>query len=364
MRRARVRNPGALIVGGGPAGAAAALALAEAGRPHLLVERTRVPADSLCGGFLSWRSLATLAAMGVPAEVLNPRPIRRVRLFAGERVAEALLPAPGVGVSRRRLDGVLLDRAAWAGARIERGVAVRAIDGLTARIDDDAIAADALFLASGKHEVRGAARPVMRGIDPAIGLRVRLASTPALHLAVGDAVELHLFAGGYGGLALHEDGSANLCLAVARSRLAEAGSPERLLTTLGDESPRLGERMALADSGPVDAVANVPYGWRANATGAGVFRLGDQAAVIPSLAGEGMGIALASGLAAGAAYNAGGSDAAPRFQRDLYRATARPVAVARAIRALAERPATARGLLALATPRLIALAAQLTRIST
>lgn len=358
-----MRRTAALIVGGGPAGAAAALTLARADAEQLLIERTREPGDALCGGFLSWRTLATLADLGVAADDLNSAPVRRMRLFAGTRAAAARLPRPGRAVSRRRLDALLLERAVAAGARVERGVTARTIDGTTVQVDGDLLAADALFLASGKHEVRGAARPATRADDPALGLRVRLPAAAALTRLVGDAVELHLFDGGYAGLVLQEDGSANLCLAVRRSRLAAAGDPAALLRRLGDTHPRLGERLGLAQAlPPADAVANVPYGWRGRETVAGVFRLGDQAAVIPSLAGEGMGIALASGARAAQAYLAGGAAAAAGFQRDLYRATRRPVLAADAVRALAERPAGAQALTAL-TPLLARAVARLTRIA-
>ncbi|MES2754708.1 MAG: FAD-dependent monooxygenase [Pseudomonadota bacterium] len=334
-----MRRTPALIVGGGPAGAATALALARAGRPHLLIERSREPGDALCGGFLSWRTLATLAQIGVAADTLNPARVLRSRLFAGARAAEAMLPKPALGVSRRRLDAVLLDHAAAAGARIERGVAARTIAGREVAIAGDIIIADALFLASGKHEVRGSARPAPKADDPTLGLRVRIPPDPVLMKLVGDAVELHLFDRGYAGLVLQEDGSANLCLAVHRSRLNEAGSPESLLRELGDALPQLGERLARMPAGlSVDAVANVPYGWRAGTTVPGVFRLGDQAAVIPSLAGEGMGIALASGLRAAEAYCAQGPAGAVAFQRALFRSTRRPVVAATLVRQLAESP--------------------------
>ena len=159
------------------------------------------------------------------------------------------------------------------------------------------------------------ARPAgARGTDPTLGLRVRLPAHPTLDRLVGDAIELHLFDRGYAGLVRQEDGSANLCLAVHRSRLAEAGDPATLLAALARECPPLGERLAFGH-GDADAVANVPYGWRAADTGPGLFRLGDQAAVIPSLAGEGMGIAIASGVRAAGAYLADGAGACCRYQR-------------------------------------------------
>lgn len=354
-------RPGALIVGGGPAGAVAALMLARAGAPHLLIERTRETGDALCGGFLSWRTLATLERLGVTPAGAR---IERVRLFAGGRRVEAALPRPATGISRRALDTLLLGEAERAGARVERGLTARAVEDGAVRTGDGArLTAQALFLATGKHDLRGVARPPKQG-EPTLGLRVRLAETPGLRRLVAGAIELHLFDGGYAGLCLHEDGTGNLCMAVRRSRLQAAGSPAALLAAIAAEAPRLGERLDASGPGPADAVANVPYGWRATESVAGLFRLGDQAAVIPSLAGEGMGIAIASGARAATAYLAGGAAAAAGYQRALARATRLPVALAWAAWRVAERPCIALPALALAAlrPAAIESLARVTRI--
>ena len=336
-----MRRIPALIVGGGPAGASAAIVLARAGAAHVLVERSRATGDAICGGFLSWRTLESLERLGVTVDALGAARILRTRILTGDRVIEAPLPRPAHGVSRRVLDTVLLDRAIAAGAAVERGVTVRSLDGTTAALDDGAaLVADALFLASGKHDVRGAARPAdARGDDPVLGLRIRLSAAPGLTRLIGDAVELHLFDRGYVGINLQEDGSANVCMAVHRSALLAAGSPAALLEVLARDHPRLGERLAFREgTEPIDAIANVPYGWRARRGTAGLFRLGDQAGVIPSLAGEGMGIAIASGIRSAHAYLDGGAAAAPRFQKGFARATRRPIVLAGLVRDMAERP--------------------------
>ncbi len=165
-------------MGGGPAGAAAAITLARAGADHLLLERTRETADALCGGFMSWRTLETLAALGIEPEALTPARITRVRLFAGDRVAEASLPRPALAVSRQPLDSLLLAAAERIGARIERGAQVQ-------RLED--VDADAVLLATGKHDLRGLPRPV-GSPDPTLGLRVRLAPSPALAHLLGDSL--------------------------------------------------------------------------------------------------------------------------------------------------------------------------------
>lgn len=354
----RVEAP--LIVGGGPAGAVAALRLAQAGHRATLLERTRETGDALCGGFLSWRTLASLREVGIDG--IGGHSVRRLRLFAGNRTAERALPAPAIGVSRRRLDTLLLDAAARAGAAIERDVHVRGWANGALQADGSELRPDTLFLATGKHELRGLARPrAAAGDDPAIGLRVRLAPSPTLTRLVGDAIELHLFDAGYAGLVLQEDGSANLCMAVRKSRLECAGGVDALLGELA-RLPHLDARLACGH-GPADAVAHVPYGWRARGTAPGVFRLGDQAGVIPSLAGEGMGIAIASAIRAADAWVAGGGGASVGYQRRLARSLARPIEIAGWIAALGTRPATAPWLVAAArAPGAADLAARVTRI--
>ena len=361
MRRTR-----ALIAGGGPAGAAAALALARAGVAPELIEPSHAPRDVVRGGVLGWDALSALARLGLDPAELGARPISRLRLIAGERVVEAKLPRPAAGLSRRMLDEALLQAAAGAGARIERGRAVRAAEGRRLRLDDgEEIEAEALFLATGKHELRGLARPLeTRREEPAAGLRCALPPTPERDAALAGYVELHLFDEGYAGLLLQEDGSANLCLSVSRRRLAAAGGPEALLEEVAREAPRLADRIGGARTEAWEAVAGIPYGWRAQATAPGCFRIGDQAAVIASLAGDGIAIALTSGLAAAEAWLAGGAAAAPDWQRAFARRARRPVAVAERLRAAAENGGQRAALMRLLAglPMLVPLAARLTRI--
>jgi menaquinone-9 beta-reductase len=353
-----------LIVGGGPAGAAAAIMLAQSGIKPLVLERNRETGDAICGGFISWRTLETLRALGLEQADLGGHAIHRLRLFAGKLTSGANLPHAAIGISRQRLDTLLLRRAEMLGARVERGVMVREILPGAVRTDDGAtLDANSLFLASGKHDVRGAARPKAEGNT--LGLRTLLDSHPALTALVGDSIELHLFEGGYCGVLINETGQANLCMAVRKSRLANAsGDPAALLLRLGIENPALGERLAFASSGGIDAISAIPYGWIARDTLPGLFRLGDQAAVIPSLAGEGNGIALASGMAAARAWQEGGADAAAAYQRRFARAARRPVNTAMRLWHWGEKPVAARFATRITAlfPRIAAHFAAMTRI--
>lgn len=357
-----------LVIGSGLAGSAAAIGLARAGHPPLLVERARQTGDAICGGFLSWQTLATLDRLGLDTTTLGGQRVTSLRLFAGNRSIEAPLPRPGMGLSRRRLDTLLLQSAERLGTGVERGVAVRRVDAGTATTADGATLASAvIMLAVGKHGISGHPRQPSSKIaaDPVIGLRLRIASSAAGQSLVGETVELFLFDRGYAGLVRQEDGSLNLCLAVHKSRLSEADArPDALIAQWAMENPHLGERLASANAvAPIDAIAAVPYGWRAKDGVDGLWRLGDQAACIPSLAGEGMGIALASAESAVAAWQQG--EGAASWQQRFSDRLARPMGIARLAWSAAETPqwnAQAVRLLGHA-PRLIDWLARATRVS-
>jgi len=225
---------------------------------------------------------------------------------------------------------------------------------------------ESLFLATGKHDLRGLPRSRgAAGGDPMMGLRLRVAPSDALRRELTGAIEMHLFAGGYAGIVLQEDGSANVCMAVRKSRLAAAqGKPGLLLAELAAANPHLAARLADVPGDPAfDAVGHVPYGWRARSGVPGVFRLGDQAGVIPSLAGEGIGIALASAEGAVRFWRSGGGAMAPAFQHHFATRLRGPMAAAGMAAKLGEGAMGANVLPLLASiPGAAALVARLTRV--
>jgi flavin-dependent dehydrogenase len=329
-----VRRTAALIAGAGPAGCAAAIRLGAGGVRAVLVERSEGPRDVVCGGFLGWDALGALQRLGLSPEELGARPIRRLRLATGRATFEAPLPHLAAGLSRRTLDAALQDAAVAGGAELLRGRTMRGAD-LATRIlrleDGEELQGEALLIATGKHELRGAERGADLAEAP-LGLRASVPGAADLE----DYIELHLFNGGYAGALLQEDGTTNLCLSVSRARLKQAGGVEPLLAELAKEVPIFGRRLEGGALTPWSAVAGVPYGWRAQGTAEQVYRVGDQAAVIASLAGDGVAIALESGIAAAEAVLAG--DTAPHFQKAFSHRARRPVGLAEALRRSAERP--------------------------
>lgn len=314
----------ALIVGGGPAGAGLATRLARAGHDVVLVEREAGPADKVCGEFLSREAGLYLASLGLDLSALGAVSIDGVRLVARSgHVAEVQLPFVATSLSRRVLDEALLGRAAAAGAMIRRGVRV---DGLTRTkagwaaqlADGSAIEAEAAFLATGKHDLRGHKRPAGRQNDlVAFKLHWQLTARQAEEL--GRYVELVMFDGGYAGLQRIEDGKANLCLVVRLQALRAHGQRwDRLLVALRTQSAHLHAR--LTDAMPCWprplALTVIPYGY-VRSHSDGLWYLGDQAAVIPSFSGDGISIALHSAELAAATYLEGKD--ADAYQQTLAR---------------------------------------------
>lgn len=311
----------ALIVGGGLAGGGLAVALASAGRDVLLLERETGPHDKVCGEFLSREAVLYLNALDIDPLALGAQRIGAVRLATGRRVATVDLPFAALSLSRRVLDAALLARAAAAGARVRMGARVQSLEatanGWQARLSDgEGISAKAGFLATGKHDVRGWPRPEGLQSD-LIGFKQYWRLTPAQNAALAGHVELMLFPGGYAGLEPVEDGRANLCLVVQRKRFAALGQQwPRLLAAIRADSPLLDERLAGAEpcmDRPL-AIASIPYGYVRGGSD-GLWRLGDQAAVVPSFSGDGMSIALHSARLAAACFLAGGS--ATEYQRRM-----------------------------------------------
>ena len=117
----------ALILGGGPAGATAAILLAQAGWRVAVVEKQPFPRRKVCGEFISATSWPLLRELGVTESLLaqtGPE-IRCVGLYAGQTILVADMPAQrdevecwGRALGREHLDSVLLKRAEEAGAAV------------------------------------------------------------------------------------------------------------------------------------------------------------------------------------------------------------------------------------------------------
>jgi flavin-dependent dehydrogenase len=310
-----------LILGGGVAGCAAAIALAHQGRGVTLIEREPAPRHKVCGEFLSGEALEDLHALGIDAASLGAVPIDRVRLAAAGRAAEAPLPFRAASLTRKALDTALLAEAVAAGVRVEPGHSVQSLrpagDFWRATLDDETTReASTVFLATGKHDLRGHARP--KDPEQWVAFKMYFRLTPAQAAELADASELMLYPGGYAGIQPVEGGIANLCCVVQQRHLARVGHRwESFLAKMQQDCPHLAMRLAGAEpllAKPI-AITHIPYGYIRRTSEDGLYCIGDQAAVIPSFTGDGISIALHTARRATAAYLAGVP--APIFQAKL-----------------------------------------------
>lgn len=311
-----------LVVGGGLAGSMVAIRLAAAGRSVTVLEKERVAHHKVCGEFLSPEAVEYLRMVGIDLLSLGAAPIRRVRLSSKHGAVEAALPFTALSLSRFALDKAMLARAEESGCNVQRGIVV---EGLTksgnlwlAQLRDrEPVRAGTVFLANGKHDLRGWSR-AHGGHGDLVAFKLHWQLAPAQTEALREWIELFLFRGGYGGLSLVEGDAANLCLVVQRSRLCTTGGWRALLASILEESPLLRQRLRDAHAmwpRPL-ALSSIPYGYL-SADSCGLWRVGDQAAVIPSFTGDGMSIALHSGALAVEMYLAG--DGPELFSRKLSR---------------------------------------------
>jgi menaquinone-9 beta-reductase len=327
-----------IIVGGGPAGAAAAIRLAAAGREALLIERHAEPHHKVCGEFLSIETQEIVRRLGVELDAQGAVPIDTVSIHAGKSTASGPLPFRALSLSRRRLDAALLDRAEQAGAKLKRGVAVQAVtretNGWSVRCDDGAnLQARHLIVATGKHGLRG----VSDNRDGSlVGLKMHLRLRPDDEAGLARRVELFMLDRAYVGLELVEDGVANLCLVMAREQAARLGPGwPALRDHLAAAHAQLAARLEAAEpqfDKPL-AVVCPDGGHIHDESEPAAYRVGDRLAHIPPFTGDGLAIAVASGALAAEHILAGQS---PAVYLDAARAlTAKPIRLAAMVSKLA-----------------------------
>ncbi|CAL9609440.1 hypothetical protein SUDANB58_05602 [Streptomyces sp. enrichment culture] len=111
-----------VVVGAGPAGAAAALGAlhADPGLRVALLDRADFPRDKACGDGVAPHVLDLLAEVGVTGLFDDRVPVGRLRLGRGGLIAERRMARPAWVVPRLVLDARLVDAAVAAGARLLR----------------------------------------------------------------------------------------------------------------------------------------------------------------------------------------------------------------------------------------------------
>lgn len=295
------------VIGGSLAGSSAASALARGGASVVVLEKALFPRPKTCGAFLSGEALPVLERMGALAEIeaAGPETIRRFALVRtdGRRV-EVDLPAHALSLSRARLDALAAAAAERCGARLRFGAAVVSFEGnlrggFHVKSAGAELGARVLLGAWGRYSPLDGRlnRSFFRREPSLIGFGKQLRGDGS-HLA--RRAVLHLFAGGYLGLSLVENGVVNLA-ALATPKVAQEAHHDldTLLSRLGRESPPLSRDLEGLSPLPGPILVSEPVHLGSHGCLAGdVLLVGDAAGVIDPYTGTGMSLALLTGEAA------------------------------------------------------------------
>jgi menaquinone-9 beta-reductase len=297
-----------VVVGGGPAGSAAAVFLRQRGHDVVLIDEARFPRDKICGESVSPGSRRLLAELGVAEAVrdLAPRPLLGMTLTAPDgtsfRGDYRDVAEPGFAARRQAFDKVLLDGARGSGAEVREGVRVTGLlfrDGAVAGVTCDGgrgpetVPARLVIGADGRRSVVARRLGLLREHPSLRKFAVRGYWEGMEGLE--DRGEMHVGGGGYCGIAPLSAGHANVTFVLDRGEMAAAGGD---LQTFYRETlrrwPRVTERLARAL--PLGAPRAIgPLALEASRVSApGALLVGDSAGFYDPFTGEGVTLALRS----------------------------------------------------------------------
>lgn len=344
------RQSDVVVVGGGPAGLATAIAARRHGLTVSVLDRQRPPIDKACGEGLMPDGVRRLMALGVRLEPGRSRPFRGIRYLDDDRVAEASFPTePGLGIRRPVLQRAMAKRAEELGVDLSWGVTARGLTSEGVETDRGLYTARWIVGADGLNSRvrRWAGLGEKRGRIRRFGVRRHFAVAPWT-----DLVEVYWAAG----CEAYVTPVSGREVGVALLWSGEKAGFDRYLQKV----PQLEARLAGAAVTTRDRGSG-PLAQRARRVCRGrVALVGDAAGYLDAITGEGLSLAFHQATALATAIRRGElgsyagqwrrSSALPfALIRGLLVAERRPWLRRRLIRTLAEEPALFARLLAIHT---------------
>lgn len=280
-----------IIVGGGPAGLAAAIALQQSGFACAVFDGQHPPVDKACGEGLMPDALAALKHLGI---VLNPEdgfPIRGIRFRGHAQTAAATFShGYGLGLRRTRLHQHMVARAEALGVHFFWKTPVSLASENTIRIGKESLECDWLVLADGQASTlaRSAGFPSARVSSKRVAARQHYAIQPWT-----DCVEVYW--GQHKQVYITPVGPGEIGVAVLAGAWPPNPQGERIGNALA-EFPSLAERLRHAPvisrfRGAITSNRKLPAVIRRR-----TILLGDASGSVDAITGEGLAIAFRQAL--------------------------------------------------------------------
>lgn len=308
----------AAIVGGGPAGLAAAIALRQRGLCCVVVDAIAPPIDKACGEGLMPEAIESLARLGIELGANDGIVVRGIQ-FANEvsKSSAAFARGVGLGVRRTRLHARMVRRAEEAGVELLWGKRAELVPDGHMRVDGAELQARWMIGADGQ----------MSRFRPWAGLdRVRTSSTRygfRRHYRCQPWSEyIEVYWGPRAQLYVTPVGADEICIAVltsdARLRTADA-----LLDFPQVEAKLRGAAFTTRDRGSATTTRKVARVYRGSR-----ILLGDASGSVDAITGEGLAAAFQQALALADAV---AQDDPAAYQAEHRRIAWRPRAMAHAM---------------------------------
>lgn len=283
------------IIGGGPAGCAAAITAARAGLGTILFERGHYPRHKVCGEFISFESHQLLEdLLGRDSHLLQTSPtISRARMFSERSFVEFELPSHAWSITRHDLDFALWNAAVASNVDCQQSATVESI----CQTDREfklvwsghscppaTITARSVINAAGRWS--NLHRPTEVSTPRWIGIKAHFSGEQA-----PASTDIYFFQGGYCGVQPIANGQVN---ASAMVRSDVATSIEQVFAAHPDlwrRSRNWDTTTDVITTSPLIHAAPVPV---TN----GVLNAGDAAGFIDPFLGDGISLALRTGVLA------------------------------------------------------------------